>query len=1186
MFYASRSPSQYGAEYNLGQRPIPSLSRYNRSTNTSVLSLTGLPGNAFDGGVIYITMAINPNGTPNARDLDWLEVPVNPVANKPDLTGYFLDAHPNPDSYTWAETIRVVTRFKNAGLSAVSMPFSNGLYLSHDTTFDASDSLLYRNYFGPMAAGTTLAREFTFMLPTAPPSGFGDGPAYFLLVMDDQNTVVEKDETNNSGQGDGIDYLPVTISGSLPPPGPPVIGSFIVGPDTITRGQLVTFTATNVTDDGVVNEVVFTADSNGNGILDGGDRYIAHGSKSDTTFTARVQTDSTWAIGGTAIFAQAKDNFDNLSLVKVATLTVQAVPPFVDDAYENNDTQGSATYLGNGASVTLNGLALGPNDPDYFTFDIPNDNAVIDAEITFSQVYPPLGQPAGDLDLFLIDSNGNSVAASYYSTAGNGREHINITHGSGRFTLYVIGSNTAGFGTDYNSSYNLQLTLNAPSGYPTSGTLSASATILTRGDTLTLGVTGNTPGSNSSIYGVYWFRDSNNNGQIEGDEFIGSDEGMPDGPNGQWQTAVSTAGWSEGTTTIFSYTLDTLGRVSLANSLAINVLANQAPSIHSLATPTDVLQGTEVTLVAQGVSDDENAVTVRLYGDANANGSLDGSDPFLGNGTNSSGNWSWNVSSSSYSPGAAYFLTQAVDNRGKTGDAVPTAVTIDAYVNQPPTISSLSGPGSVVQGSSFNLQASGVADPDGTISQVTFYLDSNFDGQLDAGDLSLGIGTPNGPDWSKVIDTSDWPLGQAMLIAEAADNGSPALTAVQAFTVTVTDLGFLPRNKGTFTDQDGDTYTVRLTGPGRVGLLSSDAGADGKGPIGRIVLQDTSSTLSSLTITVQKATTGDGRISIGSIEGTGLKRLTATASDLVGNGINLSGLLGSLTIRDIRNGVDVIALGSPTQKTTIKAHDIGDGTLIDVDSAIVSLVAARFGDGAIVAPSMGSLRITGDKRANIPILGDFHADVTLSGMGVLAGKPALKSLKVAGSVLVGSEINVAGLISSMSTGGFNGTLVASSVGNLTVKGDLSASDITITGIGVDSGKPALNTFEVTGAVQSSNISIGGNVNTVSAASFKNSTFFVGYTGANDGSGIFNTVATVNTFKVTDTADAFQSSYAIATNFKNVTLKSVKTDNGGTPFGFIANLAVVSLKVLGPPTFTYKPTDGTLKMDGDFEVKIV
>src|SRR6185436_17808862 len=114
------------------------------------------------------------------------------------------------------------------------------LYLSHNATFDSSDCLLYRTSFDGIAAGSTLAREFTFTLPTTSPAGFGDGPAYFLLVLDDQNQVDEKSEGNNSGQEEGLDYLPVVVSGSQPPAGPPIIGSFTINPSTITRGQFVT----------------------------------------------------------------------------------------------------------------------------------------------------------------------------------------------------------------------------------------------------------------------------------------------------------------------------------------------------------------------------------------------------------------------------------------------------------------------------------------------------------------------------------------------------------------------------------------------------------------------------------------------------------------------------------------------------------------------------------------------------------------------------------------------------------------------------------------------------------------------------------------------------------------------------------------------------------------------------------
>jgi hypothetical protein len=221
----------------------------------------------------------------------------------------------------------------------------------------------------------------------------------------------------------------------------------------------------------------------------------------------------------------------------------------------------------------------------------------------------------------------------------------------------------------------------------------------------------------------------------------------------------------------------------------------------------------------------------------------------------------------------------------------------------------------------------------------------------------------------------------------------------------------LPGGRRTLTDADGDTYTLRLTGPGQVGVI---AAADGS--IGRIALSPAVDPLRTrLSVTVRKGPFGDGLADIGAVTGPGLRALTAPKSDLVGAGVSLDGYLGSLTVRDIKNGADVLAGGAPAQRTVILAADVGDGTTIQVGSGISTLRAARFGDGRITSPRIGTLSVTGSARRVIPA--DFAADVRLTGAGVVPGARALGALKVGGTVR-GSAIEVAGNAGSVRADAF------------------------------------------------------------------------------------------------------------------------------------------------------------------------
>jgi cytoskeletal protein CcmA (bactofilin family) len=274
----------------------------------------------------------------------------------------------------------------------------------------------------------------------------------------------------------------------------------------------------------------------------------------------------------------------------------------------------------------------------------------------------------------------------------------------------------------------------------------------------------------------------------------------------------------------------------------------------------------------------------------------------------------------------------------------------------------------------------------------------------------------------------------------------------------------------------------------------------------------------------------------------------------------------------------------------------------------------------VTAPSIGTMTVKGN----------LAADVTVSGAGVVAGKPALATLKATGAV--SGDITVSGLLNAVQTGGFNGTLTAGWVGSMSVKGDLNGpvtltgsglptgkvalrsltvtgavrpagtvtapsigtlsvtgdlgADVTISGAGVAAGKAALNSLKVKGAVTGRDIRVGGNVTSVSAGRFLDSRLFAGYDGPDDGGGAFSaTPATVKSFRVTGATDAFANSTVIAAAFKAVTLQSVRGENGDDLFGFVANDSIGSLKVASL-AFAYDPFLTLPQGFDDFEVKVL
>jgi hypothetical protein len=286
------------------------------------------------------------------------------------------------------------------------------------------------------------------------------------------------------------------------------------------------------------------------------------------------------------------------------------------------------------------------------------------------------------------------------------------------------------------------------------------------------------------------------------------------------------------------------------------------------------------------------------------------------------------------------------------------------------------------------------------------------------------------------------------VILGAAESGDPRFAGLDSPDVGLVNVEFLPKGKRSFIDSDGDKYMVRLTGPGQVGVIQGGAGVNGPGPIDRIVLSPAVDPLRSrLSVTVRKVPAGDGLVDIGVATGPGLRSFKAAKSDLVGAGVLLDGYLGRLVVRDIENGAGVIAGGTPTQRTVIAAAEVGDGTVMDLGSALTSLRVARFGEGRIVAPRIGKLAVTGNGRRAIPA--DFAADVRLTGIGVVPPAKVLGTLAVRGTIR-GSAIEVEGnvgavraraMVDSSLFLGLDGTVLAGAkLGTLTVSGYAGSTD--------------------------------------------------------------------------------------------------------------------------------------------------
>lgn len=336
-------------------------------------------------------------------------------------------------------------------------------------------------------------------------------------------------------------------------------------------------------------------------------------------------------------------------------------------------------------------------------------------------------------------------------------------------------------------------------------------------------------------------------------------------------------------------------------------------------------------------------------------------------------------------------------------------------------------------------------------------------------------------------------------------------------------------------DQDGDIYTVKLTGGGQFSVVLHDPDSDGKGPISQIVVQNTDPLRSRLAISVQKAVGGDGIVTIGLIQGSGLRSIMARSSDLVGAGIILSGPLGSLSIHDVADSTDITAGGIASERSKITANAIGADTQISLGSSISSFVAEVVGDGSIMAPSIGKLAVRGD----------FLADLRLTGTGDSSKPTSLNWASIGGSI-TDAVWSILG-----------------NVGFLTVKGAVTNWKL---------NADALRTARF-GEMEGVLLDVAKAVTTLRAQTFSDSSL---------------TAESIAAFTVTGIANsttlAFANSNVTANTIGNVNLASVDTDNGGTKFGIMAEESINALTVR-TPNFKFDKTKATPQGLGDFEVSM-
>jgi hypothetical protein len=261
------------------------------------------------------------------------------------------------------------------------------------------------------------------------------------------------------------------------------------------------------------------------------------------------------------------------------------------------------------------------------------------------------------------------------------------------------------------------------------------------------------------------------------------------------------------------------------------------------------------------------------------------------------------------------------------------------------------------------------------------------------------------------------PNGELLPIPLA--KGTPGhLVAAGSLTLAENDLGaasLLPNKRGTFTDSDGDTYTIRLTGPGILSYVPNGAGG-----VSGIALDDTTVGESILSITVRKARGGDGRVNLDGITGTsgaGLRSLIAPAVNLDGAGLVFSGALANLLLGNLSGGAAILAGPGDGIKTNITVRDIGDGTDVALGTEIGTLKALRIGDAGVTATALAKVVVNGDIAGRINVaglLGSVQAGNLLGGAHIEAGGTALDNTSLAfREIADGSSVRLESVVKAL-----------------------------------------------------------------------------------------------------------------------------------------------------------------------------
>jgi subtilase family serine protease len=184
-FYLSINSTVEGSDIILGSRSVPALA--GGATSSGSVNVTIPPGTAT--GSWYLIAQADADGTVTETS-ETNNTYARSIKIGPDLAITALSA---PTTAGAGQAIAVADTTKNQG-GGTADPSRTQFYLSTNSTFDASDSLLGGRAVSALAGGAASAASTSVTIPP----GTAAGTWYIIARSDAEGVVNETSETNNN----------------------------------------------------------------------------------------------------------------------------------------------------------------------------------------------------------------------------------------------------------------------------------------------------------------------------------------------------------------------------------------------------------------------------------------------------------------------------------------------------------------------------------------------------------------------------------------------------------------------------------------------------------------------------------------------------------------------------------------------------------------------------------------------------------------------------------------------------------------------------------------------------------------------------------------------------------------------------------------------------------------------------